>query len=70
MRIRLEHNGTVFEFERKPMPEGRFKVLTAIVAVAAYAGMVAAVATLCDFPGLVLVLVGTVLVAMVVKGIE
>ena len=27
MRIRLEHNGTVFEFERRPMEIGRFTVL-------------------------------------------
>ena len=27
MRIRLEHNGTVFEFERRPMEIGRFAIL-------------------------------------------
>lgn len=68
MRIRLEHNGTVFEYERRPMPEGRFKALCALAAAGVYAGMVWAVAALCDFPGLVLLLVGTVLVAMIAKG--
>lgn len=62
MKIRLEHNGTVFEFERKPIPECRFKALCVLAAAGVYAGMVWAVASLCDFPGLVLVLVlvGTV----------
>ena len=64
MKIRLEHNGTVFEFERKPMTEGRFRALCAIAAAGVYAGMVWAVAALCDFPGLVLVLVGTVVAAL------
>lgn len=27
MRIRLEHNGTAFEFERKPMPPERFEAV-------------------------------------------
>ena len=35
MRIRLEHNGTVFEFERRPLPEGRFKALCALAAAGA-----------------------------------
>lgn len=70
MRIRLEHNGTIFEFERKPMPEGRFRALCAIAAAGVYAGMVWAVASLCDFPGLVLVLAGTALVTLIVKGLD
>lgn len=68
MKIRFEHNGTVFEFERKPMPEGRFKVLCLLAAAGVYAGMVRAVASLCDFPGLVLVLVGTVVAVLAAKG--
>ena len=27
MKIRLEHNGTAFEFDRPPMPEHRFRAL-------------------------------------------
>lgn len=33
MRIRPEHNSTVFEYERKPMPEGRFKALCGFLGV-------------------------------------
>ena len=61
MRIRLEHNGTVFEFERKPMPEGRFRALCAIVAAGLYAGMVAAVTALCGIWAVVVIMVVTVL---------
>lgn len=70
MRIRLEHNGTVFEFERQPIPEGRFRALCILAAAGVYAGMVAAVTALCGGFGLLLALAGTVLVAMVVKGLE
>lgn len=70
MKIRLERNGTIFEYERKPMPEGRFLALCAIAAAGVYAGMVWAVASLCDFPGLVLVLAGTALVTLIVKGLD
>ena len=70
MRIKLEYCGFVFEFERKPMPEGRFRALCALAAAGVYAGMVWAVAALCDFPGLTLLLVGTAVVAMIAKGME
>ena len=53
MRIRLEHNGTVFKFECSPMPEGRFKALCALSAAGVYAGMVWVVAALCGVLGLV-----------------
>lgn len=67
MKIRLEHNGTAFEFERPPMPEGRFRALCVLAAAGVYAGMVWAVAALCDVPGLVLVLVGTVVAVLASK---
>lgn len=60
MRIRLEHNGIVFEYERRPMPERRFKALCALAAAGGYAGMVCAVAALCGFLGLLVVVAGTV----------
>lgn len=69
MKIRLEHNGTVFEFERRPMPEKRFKALCALAAAGIYAGMVWAVAALCNVPGLFIVLIGTAVVTAIVKGI-
>ena len=34
MRIRIEHDGTVFEFECRPMPEGRFRALCSLVLTA------------------------------------
>jgi len=67
MRIRLEHNGTVFEFEHRPMPERCFKALCTLAAAGIYVGMVAAVTALCGAFGLLLVLAGTVLVAVVVS---
>lgn len=70
MKIRLERNGTVFEYERQPMKEIRFRVLCALAAVGVYAGLVIGVAALCGGFGLLLALFGTVLVVMVVKGLE
>ena len=66
MRIRAEHNGTIFEYECRLMPERCFKALCALAA--AGAGMVRAVATLCGVPGMLTVAVVTVLVAMIAKG--
>ncbi len=64
MRIRLEHNGTVFEFERRPMPEGRFKALCVLAAAGVYAGMVWAVAALCGGWGVAAVALVTLFVVM------
>ena len=41
MRIRLERSGTVFEYERPPMPEHRFKALCLLAAGGLYVGLVA-----------------------------
>jgi hypothetical protein len=65
MRIRLEHNGTVFEYERRPMPEGRFKALCVLAAAGVYAGMVWAVAALCGGFGVLMVAVVTLFVVMI-----
>lgn len=70
MKIRFERNGVVFEYERKPMPQERFKAVCAIAGAAVYAGLVIGVAALCEAPGLFLVVFGTLVVAMVVKGLE
>lgn len=51
MRIRLERSGTVFEYERPPMPEHRFKALCLLAAGGLYVGLVAAVAALCGTIG-------------------
>lgn len=70
MKIRLERGGVVFEYERQPMKESRFRAVCALAAAGVYAGMVVGVAALCGGFGLLLALFGTVLVAMVVKGLE
>ena len=64
MRIRFEHNGTVFEYERKPMPEGRFKAVCGLAAAGLYTGLALGVAALCGLPGLIAVGVVTVLAVL------
>lgn len=70
MRIRFERGGVVLKYERRPMPEGRFRALCALAAAGVYAGMVAAVTALCGLPGLGVVGVATVLIIMIGKGLE
>ena len=36
MKIRLEYHGTVFEYERRPLPDGRFRALCALAAAGVY----------------------------------
>ena len=67
MKIRLERGGVTFEYERQPMKESRFRALCALAAAGVYAGMVAAITALCGDFGLLLALLGTVVVAMVVR---
>lgn len=70
MKIRLERDDTILEFERNPMPKGRFLALCGLSAAAVYAGMVAAVARLCGIPGVVVIGVATVLAVFLVKDFE
>ena len=65
MRIRLERSGTVFEYDRPPMPEGRFKALCLLAAGGLYVGLVAAVAALCGGWGVLMVAVVTLFVVMI-----
>lgn len=53
MRIRVEHNGTSFEFERKPMDDGRFRAACKIVGAALYVGLAWIVASICGLFGFV-----------------
>ena len=53
MRIRVEHNGTAFEYERKPMDEGRFRAVCKIVGAALYVGLAWIVASICGLFGFV-----------------
>lgn len=64
MKIRIEHDGDVFEFERRPMRRSRFRALCALAAATLYAGMVIAVTALCGLPGLIAVAVVTLFIAM------
>ena len=64
MRIRLERSGTVFEYERPPMPEHRFKALCLLAAVGLYGGMVAAVAALCGGWGVAAIAAVTMVVLL------
>lgn len=64
MRIRLERSGTVFEYERPPMPEGRFKALCLLAAGGLYVGLVAAVAALCGTIGVGVVAAATLLISV------
>lgn len=70
MKIRLERNGTVFEFERQPMKEGRFRALCLLAAAGLYAGMVAAITALCGLPGLGVAGVVTLFVILIGKGAD
>ena len=54
MKIRFEHNGTIFEYERKPLPESRFKALCAVAEAGIYAGIVVAAMKMCGVFGLLL----------------
>lgn len=68
MKIRFERGGVVLEYERKPMKEGRFRVLCLLGAGLVYAGMVAAVAALCGLPGVIAVGIGTILCMAIAAG--
>ena len=52
MKIRLEYNGTTFEYSRRPMSERRFKALCGLAAAGIYMGLMLGAAALCGFPGL------------------
>lgn len=64
MRIRLENNGSSFEFERPPMPEHRFKALCLLAAGGMYAQMAVSIAKLCGGWGLIILAGATVLAIM------
>ncbi len=70
MKIHVEHNGTVFEFESRPMKEGRFRALCLLAAAGVYAGMVAAITALCGLPGLGVAGVVTLFVILIGKGAD
>lgn len=62
MKIRLERDGTVFEYTRPPLPEGRFRAVCGLAAAGVYAGMVVVIAALCGVTGVITAAVATVVV--------
>lgn len=55
MKVHLEVDGKVFDFERRPMRTERFRAICKLFAAGIYAGMVAAVASICGVVGLFVV---------------
>lgn len=64
MKLRLEVEGRVFEFQKPPMKESRFRAVCGLAAGGLYVALVWVVATLCGFPGVIAVAVVTLLIAM------
>lgn len=67
MRIRLENNGSSFEFERPPMPEHRFKALCMLAAGGMYARMAIGIAKLCGIWGLLVLAAATFIFILAAK---
>lgn len=70
MKIRLERCGVVFEYEHQPMKEGRFRALCALAAAGVYGGVVIAVTALCGPFGLFAIVVASVLLLAIGKGMD
>lgn len=66
MRIRLERGDVIFEYETRPMPEGRFRTVCGLTAAGVYAGLVITVAALCGLLGVIVVGVLTLFGVMAV----
>ena len=64
MRIKLDLHGVAFEYERPRMPERRFRALCLLAAAGIYGGVTVAVAALCGLPGVGLIAVLTLFIAM------
>lgn len=63
MRLRFEKDGIVFEYERKPLPESRFRALCLLGACGIYAGLVLGVVSICGIAGALLAAGATVIAA-------
>lgn len=62
MKIKLDLHGIIFEMEKKPMQEGRFRLLYTLAAAALYVSMVIGVTALCGFLGLLVIASFTIIV--------
>lgn len=67
MKLKLELDGKVLEYEQRPMRSSRFRALCALAAAGFYCGMVAAVANACGLPGLAVVGIATFLCTAIVR---
>ena len=55
MKLRLEHHGIIFEYEKKLIPKSRFKAMCAIACILAYIALVSVDGdSLASFLGLLL----------------
>lgn len=64
MKLTFNLRGVVVEYERPPMPEGRFRALCLLAAGGLYVGLVAAVAALCGTIGVGVVAAATLLISI------
>ena len=55
MKLKLDFHGVVFEYEKKPMPEGRFRRLCALAAATLYVSLAIGAMRLCGLAGLLLI---------------
>lgn len=65
MKIHFEHKSTVFEFERRPMPEGRFRALCTLILSVIGGAVLLGLVHMLDIWGLVLTLAGMALYKLV-----
>lgn len=65
MKIRVEHNGTVFEYRIEPMPESRFRMLCLLAAAALYVKALVRVAATCGTKGVAAIVILTVIISII-----
>lgn len=65
MKLKLDFHGVIFEYEKKPMQEGRFRRLCTLAAVALYVIMVIGTTALCGVWALLAIAVVTLIVLAV-----
>lgn len=62
MKMKLDFHGIIFEMEKKPMQESRFRLLYTLAAAALYVCMAISATDLCGFLGLLVIAVDTIIV--------
>lgn len=65
MKLKIDFHGVIFEYEKKPMQEGRFRRLCALVAAALYVVLAVGVTRLCGLLGFLALSFATVLVVFI-----